>query len=86
MCFATAIPAHAADSADPGLLEFLGSVDSPDENWREYLARQGYPAPAQPPSAPSTPPSSANPSPSPPVSQPPGPSSPPVPPPQGDRS
>jgi hypothetical protein len=86
MCFATAIPARAADSADPGLLEFLGSVDSPDKNWREYLARQGRTVPAQPPAAPSTPPSPANnPSP-PPVSQPAGPSSPPVPPPQGDRS
>jgi hypothetical protein len=81
MCFVTTIPARAADSADPGLLEFLGSVDSPDKNWREYLARQGRTVPAQPPS---TPPSSASPPP-PPVSQPAGPPSPPVPP-QGARS
>jgi hypothetical protein len=82
MGFATAIPTHAADSADPGLLEFLGSVDSPDKNWREYLALQGRPAPAQP--APSAPPSSANPSPPAPVSQPAGATSPPAPP-QGER-
>jgi hypothetical protein len=85
MGFATAIPTHAADSADPGLLEFLGSVDSPDKNWREYLALQGRPAPAQPaPPAPSAPPSSANPSPPAPVSQPAGATSPPAPP-QGER-
>ena len=34
--------ANSADSApapvDPGLLEFLGSVDSDDAGWNEYLA------------------------------------------------
>ena len=33
---------HAADMpVDDGLLEFLGSVDSDDKNWREYLAASG---------------------------------------------
>ena len=33
---------HAADTpVDDGLLEFLGSVDSDDKNWREYLAASG---------------------------------------------
>ena len=30
---------RAADMPDDGLLEFLGSVDSEDKNWNEYLAR-----------------------------------------------
>jgi len=31
---------HAADKpVDPGLLEFLGSVDSDDKDWHDYLAR-----------------------------------------------
>lgn len=30
---------HAADMPDPGLLEFLGSVDSEDKAWHDYLAR-----------------------------------------------
>jgi hypothetical protein len=40
-------PGHAARRAcgempvDDGLLEFLGSVDSDDKNWREYLADTG---------------------------------------------
>jgi hypothetical protein len=30
---------HAAEMpVDDGLLEFLGSVDSEDKNWRDYLA------------------------------------------------
>ncbi|MGH8231868.1 MAG: hypothetical protein ACRESY_08620 [Steroidobacteraceae bacterium] len=30
---------HAADSTvDEGLLEFLGSVDTEDKNWHQYLA------------------------------------------------
>jgi hypothetical protein len=33
---------HAAEMpVDDGLLEFLGSVDSDDKNWREYLAASG---------------------------------------------
>ncbi|HEY3809460.1 MAG TPA: hypothetical protein VGL50_05930 [Steroidobacteraceae bacterium] len=30
---------HAADAPDDGLLEFLGSVDSDDKDWHDYLAR-----------------------------------------------
>ena len=30
---------HAAEMPDPGLLEFLGSVDSEDKAWHDYLAR-----------------------------------------------
>lgn len=30
---------HAADAPDDGLLEFLGSVDSEDKDWHDYLAR-----------------------------------------------
>ncbi len=29
----------AADTPDPRLLEFLGSVDSDDQSWHAYLAR-----------------------------------------------
>jgi hypothetical protein len=33
------LPAHSAEEpVDPVLLEFLGSVDSEDKNWHEYLA------------------------------------------------
>ena len=38
-CFALVPAAYAADApVDPGLLEFLGSVDTEDKNWHEYLA------------------------------------------------
>lgn len=30
---------RAADAPDDGLLEFLGSVDTEDKNWNDYLAR-----------------------------------------------
>jgi len=30
---------HAAETPDDGLLEFLGSVDSEDRAWQDYLAR-----------------------------------------------
>jgi hypothetical protein len=30
---------RAADAPDDGLLEFLGSVDSEDKDWHDYLAR-----------------------------------------------
>ena len=37
---ATLSPLCAADKpVDDGLLEFLGSVDSEDTNWHDYLAR-----------------------------------------------
>jgi hypothetical protein len=33
------LPAHSAEEpVDPVLLEFLGSVDSEDKHWHEYLA------------------------------------------------
>jgi hypothetical protein len=61
----------AADMPDDGLLEFLGSVDSEDKNWNEYLARtdidkvaqratddSGNPKPADP--RPDPPPQSAD--------------------------
>jgi hypothetical protein len=35
--FAAIVPA-ADNSVDDGLLEFLGSVDSDDKNWHDYLA------------------------------------------------
>jgi hypothetical protein len=61
---------------DPGLLEFLGSVDSEDKNWQDYLARtdidrvagrprygRALPSPAQvpPPSGSSPPPNAVPP-------------------------
>jgi hypothetical protein len=30
------------EPADEDLIEFLGSVDSDDEGWKEYLARTGW--------------------------------------------
>jgi hypothetical protein len=30
---------HAAEMPDGGLLEFLGSVDTQDQAWHDYLAR-----------------------------------------------
>ncbi|HWW21965.1 MAG TPA: hypothetical protein VNZ06_14285 [Steroidobacteraceae bacterium] len=54
--------AEAADKPDPALLEFLGSVDSEDKDWHDYLAHtdieqvakravaaRGNPAPASSP-------------------------------------
>jgi hypothetical protein len=32
-------PPRAAEPPDDGLLEFLGSVDSEDRDWHDYLAR-----------------------------------------------
>jgi hypothetical protein len=79
---------HAAEMpVDDGLLEFLGSVDSDDKNWREYLAatatdpaakRTGT-APANPGA--SVPPASAPPSAAPPPGSAPRPGAPAVPPP-----
>jgi hypothetical protein len=53
--------AHAADApVDDGLLEFLGSVDSEDKDWHDYLAgtdidqvarRAGHAPPPAPPAA-----------------------------------
>jgi hypothetical protein len=39
-CLALQPSLRAADkSVDPGLLEFLGSVDTEDKDWHDYLAR-----------------------------------------------
>ena len=46
-------PARTIEPADEDLLEFLGSVDSDDEGWKQYLARTGTQTPAtKPPPAP----------------------------------
>src|ERR1700689_4240072 len=37
-CLALLAAARAADKPDPALLEFLGSVDSEDKDWHDYLA------------------------------------------------
>jgi hypothetical protein len=38
-CLALVPAAYARDEpVDPGLLEFLGSVDTEDKNWHDYLA------------------------------------------------
>jgi len=77
-CLALLSSLPAADkSVDPGLLEFLGSVDTEDKDWHDYLARTDIdqvakragtvrgnsPAPSAPsvPSAPSAPPVAAAP-------------------------
>jgi hypothetical protein len=69
---------HAAEMpVDEGLLEFLGSVDSDDKNWHDYLAGSGLdqvaahpgrnpgatapPPPPAPPPLPNAPPPSAPP-------------------------
>jgi hypothetical protein len=63
---------HAADTpVDDGLLEFLGSVDSDDKNWRQYLAatetdpaaKRAAPAKPAAPAPPAAPPPSATPAP-----------------------
>ncbi len=47
-------PAKSVEPADADLIEFLGSVDSDDEGWKQYLARKDAQAPAanKPPPAP----------------------------------
>ncbi len=39
-------PPAKVEPADADLIEFLGSVDSDDEGWKQYLARTGTRAPA----------------------------------------
>jgi hypothetical protein len=65
-----AVPA-AEHAVDPGLLEYLGSVDSEDKDWHDYLAhtdidqvarRAGQPRRAPPPPA-AQPPASSKPPP-----------------------
>lgn len=66
--------AQAADGAvDAGLLEFLGSVDSDNKDWRDYLAASqrsagatrnaGPPPPSTPPASSSKPVPAADPPP-----------------------
>ena len=58
-------PPTVVEPADADLIEFLGSVDSDDEGWKQYLARTGAQAPAvkTPPAPPTSapPPSSSAP-------------------------
>jgi hypothetical protein len=75
-CLALLSSLRAADKGvDPGLLEFLGSVDTEDKDWHDYLARTDIdqvakragnvrgnsPAPSTPPSAPPVAPASNGP-------------------------
>lgn len=55
-------PVRAADPpVDAGLLEFLGSVDSDDEDWHQYLGQSGgVPAPRPVHHDPADPPPPAN--------------------------
>ncbi|HEY4338671.1 MAG TPA: hypothetical protein VGM97_01880 [Steroidobacteraceae bacterium] len=55
-------PAKVVEPADEDLIEFLGSVDSDDEGWKQYLARTGAQAPVvKAPAPPAAPPSSSAP-------------------------
>jgi hypothetical protein len=54
---ATEPPAKVVEPADADLIEFLGSVDSDDEGWKQYLVRTGLQAPvvkAPPPAPPAS--------------------------------
>lgn len=53
---AAAPPAKSGEPADDDLIEFLGSVDSDDEGWKQYLARTGTrpPAAGKPPEPPAS--------------------------------
>lgn len=52
-------PPATVEPADEDLIEFLGSVDSDDENWKQYLARKDTQPPAAKPPPPAPPASSA---------------------------
>ncbi|HEY6454464.1 MAG TPA: hypothetical protein VIY90_04185 [Steroidobacteraceae bacterium] len=55
-------PTKVVEPADADLIEFLGSVDSDDEGWKQYLARTGTRAPVVKASAPApAPPASSAP-------------------------
>jgi hypothetical protein len=41
-------PPKAVEPADEDLIEFLGSVDSDDAGWKQYLARTGARTPVVP--------------------------------------
>ncbi len=45
-------PAKSVEPADAELIEFLGSVDSDDAGWKQYLARTGTRPAKKPPAAP----------------------------------
>ncbi|HEX3835957.1 MAG TPA: hypothetical protein VHW25_03260 [Steroidobacteraceae bacterium] len=50
-------PAKVIEPADADLIEFLGSVDSDDEGWKQYLARTSARVPvvkAPPPAPPAS--------------------------------
>jgi hypothetical protein len=47
------------EPADDDLIEFLGSVDSDDAGWKQYLRRTGLQQPAAKKPPPAPPPSSA---------------------------
>jgi len=52
-------PAKTVEPADEDLIEFLGSVDSDDESWKQYLARKDTQTPVAKKSPPAPPASSA---------------------------
>ncbi len=52
-------PAKTVEPADADLIEFLGSVDSDDAGWKQYLARTDTRKPATKKPPPAPPPSSA---------------------------
>jgi hypothetical protein len=52
-------PAKGVEPADEDLLEFLGSVDSDDLGWKQYLASKDAQPPAAKKPPPAPPPSSA---------------------------
>jgi hypothetical protein len=52
-------PAKTVEPADEDLIEFLGSVDSDDEGWKQYLARTGTQTPVVKKPPPDPPASSA---------------------------
>jgi hypothetical protein len=54
-------PAKTVEPADADLIEFLGSVDSDDESWKQYLAGKDTQTPAAKPPPPPAPPASSAP-------------------------
>jgi hypothetical protein len=52
-------PAKTVEPADADLIEFLGSVDSDDEGWKQYLARTAARTPVVKKPPPTPPASSA---------------------------
>jgi hypothetical protein len=54
-------PPKVVEPADADLIEFLGSVDSDDQGWKQYLARTGAQAPAMKTPPPPVPPTSSAP-------------------------